>query len=51
MPRAIIIVLDGVGIGELPDAEKYKDEGSNTLMNIKVKVDDLELPKDRKSVV
>jgi phosphopentomutase len=32
--RAIIIVLDSVGIGELPDAAAYGDEGSNTLGNI-----------------
>ncbi|NLU52260.1 MAG: phosphopentomutase [Clostridiaceae bacterium] len=34
MKRAIIIVLDSVGIGELPDAALYNDEGSNTLGNI-----------------
>jgi phosphopentomutase len=32
--RAILIVLDSVGIGELPDAGAYGDEGSNTLGNI-----------------
>ena len=32
--RAIIIVLDGVGIGEAPDAVHYGDEGSNTLGNL-----------------
>ena len=32
--RAIVIVLDGVGIGELPDASLYDDVGSNTLGNI-----------------
>lgn len=32
--RFIIIVLDGFGIGELPDANLYKDEGSNTLRGI-----------------
>jgi phosphopentomutase len=32
--RAIVIVLDSVGIGELPDARLYGDEGSNTLGNI-----------------
>jgi phosphopentomutase len=32
--RAIVIVLDSVGIGELPDASAYGDEGSNTLGNI-----------------
>jgi phosphopentomutase len=29
-----VIVLDGVGIGALPDAAAYGDEGSNTLGNI-----------------
>src|SRR5258705_4604386 len=33
-PRVIAIVLDSVGIGELPDAGQYGDEGSNTLGNI-----------------
>jgi phosphopentomutase len=32
--RAIVIVLDSVGIGELPDAASYGDQGSNTLGNI-----------------
>jgi phosphopentomutase len=32
--RAIVIVMDSVGIGELPDAHLYGDEGSNTLGNI-----------------
>ncbi|WP_304509141.1 phosphopentomutase [Anaerotignum sp.] len=35
MKRAIIVVLDSVGIGELPDAKDFGDEGSNTLVNIK----------------
>ena len=43
MKRAIIIVLDAVGIGEMPDAWKYGDEGSNTLMHIKEKVPQLDL--------
>lgn len=34
LTRAIVIVLDGVGIGELPDAAAYGDAGSNTLGNI-----------------
>ena len=29
--RIFLIVLDSVGIGELPDAKAYGDEGSNTL--------------------
>lgn len=32
--RVISIVLDGFGIGELPDSKDYKDEGSNTLAGI-----------------
>ena len=32
--RAIVIVLDSVGIGELPDAHVYGDQGSNTLGHI-----------------
>jgi phosphopentomutase len=32
--RAIVIVMDSVGIGELPDADVYGDCGSNTLGNI-----------------
>ena len=44
MKNFFVIVLDGVGIGELPDAYKYKDEGSNTLCNIASAVDGLHLP-------
>ena len=32
--RVVWIVLDSVGIGEMPDAEAYGDEGSDTLGNI-----------------
>ena len=32
--RVILIVLDSVGCGELPDARTYGDTGSNTLGNI-----------------
>jgi phosphopentomutase len=32
--RIIVIVLDSVGAGELPDAAQYGDQGSNTLGNI-----------------
>jgi len=34
MKRVILIVLDSVGIGELPDAALYKDEGTNTVLHI-----------------
>lgn len=32
--RVALIVLDSVGIGEMPDADKYGDKGSDTLGNI-----------------
>lgn len=32
--RVILIVLDSVGVGELPDAYKFGDEGSNTLGHV-----------------
>lgn len=32
--RAVVIVLDSFGVGELPDANVYHDEGSNTLKGI-----------------
>jgi len=32
--RALIIVMDGLGVGELPDAVDYGDSGSNTLSNL-----------------
>ena len=32
--RAIIIVMDSVGVGEMPDAAEYNDQGSDTLGNI-----------------
>ena len=41
--RVIVIVLDSVGIGELPDAGAYGDRGSNTLGNIARRVP-LKLP-------
>ena len=34
MPRAIIVVLDSVGIGGAPDAKAFGDEGSDTLGHI-----------------
>jgi phosphopentomutase len=42
--RIILIVLDSVGIGELPDAKDYFDEGSDTLGNISRAVGGLILP-------
>ncbi len=42
--RALIIVLDGVGCGELPDAERFNDCGSNTLGNLARHFGGLNLP-------
>jgi phosphopentomutase len=39
-----IIILDGVGVGELPDADIYGDVGSNTLSNMALYLNGLELP-------
>jgi len=36
--RAILIVIDSVGVGELPDAAAYGDEGSNTVGNIAAQI-------------
>ncbi|MBX2976837.1 MAG: phosphopentomutase [Ignavibacteriaceae bacterium] len=44
MNNCFLIVLDGVGIGELPDANLYGDCGSNTLFNISKVVNGLYLP-------
>lgn len=42
--RAIILVLDGVGIGEAPDTAAYGDQGSDTLGNLSRAVGGLALP-------
>jgi phosphopentomutase len=42
--RCIIIVLDSLGIGELPDAGRYGDNGSDTLGNIYRHVPGFRLP-------
>ncbi len=44
MRRAAIIVLDGVGIGEAPDAAHYGDVGSDTLGNLSRALGGLSLP-------
>jgi phosphopentomutase len=42
--RAVILVLDGVGIGEAPDAVAYGDAGSDTLGHVCQAVPDIALP-------
>uniref|UniRef100_A0A7V0Z5M1 Phosphopentomutase n=1 Tax=candidate division WOR-3 bacterium TaxID=2052148 RepID=A0A7V0Z5M1_UNCW3 len=44
MARAIVLILDGVGVGELPDAYRYNDQGSDTLGNLSKAVGGLKLP-------
>ncbi|MGC9397631.1 MAG: phosphopentomutase [Anaerolineae bacterium] len=42
--RFVVIVLDGVGVGELPDAEAYHDVGSNSVGNTARVLGGLDLP-------
>ena len=42
--RAVVVVLDGVGAGDAPDAAEYGDEGANTLGNTARAVGGLDLP-------
>jgi len=44
MRKAIIIILDGVGLVEAPDATSYGDEGSATLVHAASAVGGLDLP-------
>ena len=45
MKRAVIIILDGVGIGAAPDAAEYGDTGSDTLGNVARACGGLRLPR------
>ncbi len=42
--RVVLVVLDSVGIGALPDAACYSDEGCNTLCNTARAVNGLKMP-------
>jgi phosphopentomutase len=42
--RALVLVLDSVGIGDAPDAAEYGDEGANTLGHILEGAPELRLP-------
>ncbi|MCC6649527.1 MAG: phosphopentomutase [Candidatus Eisenbacteria bacterium] len=42
--RVFLVVLDGVGIGEMPDAADYGDAGSNTLRHVAESVGGLRVP-------
>jgi phosphopentomutase len=45
LKRAAIVILDGVGIGEAPDAALYGDTGSDTLGNVARACGGLALPR------
>ncbi len=42
--RIFLIVIDSVGIGEMPDAAEYGDKGANTLRNISLATNGIQLP-------
>lgn len=42
--RVFLIVMDSVGIGELPDAHLFEDQGSHTLGHIAEKMNGIHLP-------
>jgi phosphopentomutase len=42
--RAVVVVLDGVGAGDAPDAADFGDEGANTLVNTARAVGGLDAP-------
>ena len=44
MKKVILIVTDSMGIGALPDAQKYGDLGSNTFGHIKERKSDFRIP-------
>ena len=44
LQRAIVVVLDGVGAGENPDAQLYGDEGASSLAHCALAIGGLDLP-------
>ena len=48
MSRVIWMVIDSVGIGELPDSGKFGDKNVNTLGNIVKEYSDIKIPNMRK---
>ncbi len=42
--RVVLITLDGVGVGALPDADRYGDAGANTLLHVAEVCGGLALP-------
>ena len=46
--RVFVIVMDSLGVGAMPDSEKFGDVGVNTLGHISESVDTFEIPNLRK---
>ncbi len=44
MKRAVLIVLDSIGVGAMPDADKYGDAGAHTLDHIAEAMADFKIP-------
>ena len=44
MKRCFLVVIDSLGVGEAPDADKYGDLGANTLSNVANAVGGVNLP-------
>lgn len=44
MKKATLIVLDSLGVGQLPDSKKYGDENVNTINHIAQKYPELSIP-------
>lgn len=42
--RIFLVIMDGVGIGALPDAAEYGDEGANSLLHCSERIGGLPLP-------
>lgn len=42
--RVVVIVIDSVGIGSMPDAKRFNDEGANTIVHTAEAVGGLKLP-------
>ena len=44
MRRVIVMVLDSLGVGALPDAKAFGDEGADTFGHIAAKMPDFSIP-------
>ena len=44
MKRCVLLIIDSLGVGEAPDAKNYNNIGTNTLGNVSIANDGLELP-------